>query len=66
MLTGSTAVKVQIAGLELFQQLFSSATNLAKVETAFDELDVNSIVEKHLYRILSQTARASASLTQVT
>ena len=65
MLTGSQAAKVRVAGLELLQQLFSPATNLDKIETAGDELDVDAIVEKHLFRILTQSSKVSGSLTQV-
>ena len=65
MLTGSQAAKVRVAGLELLQQLFSPATNLANIETAGDELDVDAIVEKHLFRILTQSSKVSGSLTQV-
>lgn len=66
MLAGSQAAKVRVAGLEILQQLFSPATNLSKIETAADELDVDSIVKKHLFGILAQTSRVSGSITQVT
>jgi len=65
MLAGAQASKVRVAGLELLQQLFSPTTNLAKMDSSAEKLDIDSIVTKHLFGILAQSARVSGSLAQV-
>ena len=65
LFTGSTAAKVRISGLQLLQQLFSPATNVDKMESAADKLEIETIVTRHLFFTLSQQARPSGSLVQV-
>jgi hypothetical protein len=65
LFTGSSIAKVRIVGLQVLQRLFSAATGVANVDGSADALDVDTVVTRHLFGTLSQSARVSGSLIQV-
>ena len=63
---GSVVAKVRVAGLQVLQRIFSEATDVATMpDDAFKSLEVDVIVERHLFGTLSQSSRVSGSLVQV-
>jgi hypothetical protein len=65
LFTGSSIAKVRIVGLQVLQRLFSTATGVANIDGSADALDVDTVVTRHLFGTLSQSARVSGSLIQV-